>query len=158
MIGPRVGTLAPAGAPLDVMGGVLFDLQLVEVSADATERWRVDAGIPRMGADFDTTSFPAEAGLDDAIAYDKGCFLGQESVARIRNLGHPPTVLRHVRSDAPLRAGDQLASNGDRVGSVTSAAPRAEGSVALAKVSWEARTADLTSGGGHPVHDVPRSG
>jgi folate-binding protein YgfZ len=159
LIGPNVGILAPSGRGLDaVMGGVLSDRDQREVSAEAAERWRIEMGIPRMGVDFDTTSLPAEAGLDETIAYDKGCFLGQESVARVRNLGHPPTVLRHVRSDGVLRAGDLVAGPNDVIGSVTSATARRGGWTALVRVPWAGRTVDLTTAGGRPVRDVPHAG
>ena len=62
----------------------------VPVGTDAIEVWRIRRGVARMGSDFDRTSIPAEAGLSSTIDVTKGCFLGQESVARVRNLGHPP--------------------------------------------------------------------
>ena len=65
----------------------------------AYELWRIARGDPRMGVDFEAGSLPAESGLERLIDMTKGCFLGQESVAKIRNLGHPPTVLA-PRSDA----------------------------------------------------------
>ena len=75
------------------------------MSHDAVEVWRIRAGRPRMGADFDRTAIPAEAGLEALIDTTKGCFLGQESVARVRNLGHPPRVLRHLQGDGQVDAG-----------------------------------------------------
>ncbi len=75
-----------------------------------------------MGVDFEEGALPAEAGLDDTIDVTKGCFLGQESVAKIRNLGHPPTVLRHRRSEACGRAGRTAPRwTAHEAGSVTSA-------------------------------------
>ena len=68
----------------------------VPVGTDAIEVWRIRRGVARMGSDFDRTSIPAEAGLSSTIDVTKGCFLGQESVARVRNLGHPPRVVRHL--------------------------------------------------------------
>ena len=77
---------------------------LAEVGWDAREVWRIRHGQPRMGPDFDEGSLPSEAGLDATIDATKGCFLGQESVAKVRNLGHPPTVLRADRRiDGGLR-------------------------------------------------------
>ena len=72
---------------------------------DAAEAWRIIHGIARMGPDFGQRSLPAEAGLEATIDTTKGCFLGQESVARIANLGHPPRVLRHVRVRGGIRSG-----------------------------------------------------
>ena len=69
------------------------------VDERAFEIWRIGRGDPRMGVDFEAGALPAEAGLERLIDVTKGCFLGQESVAKVRNLGHPPTVLRHLRCD-----------------------------------------------------------
>ena len=62
---------------------------------------------PRMGVDFEPGALPAEAGLERAIDLEKGCFLGQESVAKVRNLGHPPTVLRHLGSETVTERGTE---------------------------------------------------
>ena len=82
-----------------------------------------------MGPDFDQRSLPAEAGLEATIDTTKGCFLGQESVARIANLGHPPRVLRHVRCAAAFVPGAPVFVDGEAVGEVTSAAPLADACV-----------------------------
>ncbi len=74
---------------------------VVLVDPGTVERWRIVRGDPRMGADFEEGALPSAVGLDAAIDAAKGCFLGQESVAKIRNLGHPPTVLRHRRVAVP---------------------------------------------------------
>ena len=81
---------------------------LAEVGWDAREVWRIRRGQPRMGPDFDEGSLPSEAGLDATIDATKGCFLGQESVAKVRNLGHPPsraaTPSPHRRPSPPARS------------------------------------------------------
>lgn len=131
----------------------------VEVGPAAAEAWRITRGVPRMGADFDGRSLPAEAGLDDLIDTTKGCFLGQESVARVRNLGHPPRVLRHVQGDASLATGTPvLDGGGSTVGSVTSATHIDDRSIALVRVAWSAATARLADVDGHPLVDVPPAG
>jgi folate-binding protein YgfZ len=119
---------------------------LTEVSSDAVDIWRVRNGVPTMGRDFDRGSLPSEAGLDATIDATKGCFLGQESVAKIRNLGHPPTVLLQVRSEGSIPVGAVVfVEGGRRVGQVTSAVPDAEMStIALARIEWDARSARLT--------------
>jgi folate-binding protein YgfZ len=126
------------------------------VSGDAVEVWRIRAGRPRMGPDFDRTSIPAEAGLEALIDTSKGCFLGQESVARVRNLGHPPRVLRHLEGDGRVDAGSTLSTiEGEAAGVVTSAAAgRGGGTVLLASVPWGVREASLRSDEGVPLFPV----
>lgn len=71
---------------------------------DALETQRILAGVPRYGADFDAARFPQETGLEDGISYTKGCYLGQEVVARIHYRGHVNHVLMALRGngdDAP---------------------------------------------------------
>jgi folate-binding protein YgfZ len=67
----------------------------VPVGFAAVETLRVEAGVPRYGADFDEANFPQETGFEDAISYTKGCYLGQEIVARIHYRGG---VNHHLRS------------------------------------------------------------
>lgn len=126
------------------------------VSGDAVEVWRIRAGRPRMGPDFDRTSIPAEAGLEALIDTSKGCFLGQESVARVRNLGHPTRVLRHLEGDGRVDAGSTLSTiEGEAAGVVTSAASGGgDGTVLLASVPWGVREASLRSDEGVPLFPV----
>jgi tRNA-modifying protein YgfZ len=127
---------------------------LLKVGPDTAEVWRIRRGIPRMCVDFEQDALPAEAGLDWTIDTAKGCFLGQESVARVRNLGHPPTVLRHVlgpralQTGSPVHAGDPARDPaGDPpVGEVTSAAVAdGGGTVAIVRLRWEAAAGPWTT-------------
>lgn len=113
----------------------------VPVSPEAVESWRIRRGIPRFPVDLDEDSLPAEGGLDDGVivGLGKGCYLGQESVAKVRNLGHPPRVVLPVRADAPVRAGEAVLARGQRVGVVTSVDASDPWIAALARVRWEAR-------------------
>jgi folate-binding protein YgfZ len=116
------------------------------------ELWRIARGDPRMGVDFDAGSLPAESGLERLIDMTKGCFLGQESVAKIRNLGHPPTVLRLVRAEGTIEPGDPIRASEGVVGRVTSAAPaRRGGTVALVRVAWNAADVALSTEDGEPL-------
>ncbi len=120
----------------------------VEVQPAAVEIWRVRRGAARFPADLDEGSIPAEAGLESLIDLEKGCFLGQESVAKVRNLGHPPRVVLSLRSDVPVHVGQQVSSRGEPVGTITSAVPDGQGgSAVLARVRWEDRDAELTVSG-----------
>ena len=98
---------------------------------------------PRMGADFGATrSRRWRSRVHDRL--HEGMLLGQESVAKVRNLGHPPRVLRAVRSGAPLRAGRVLA-DGHPVGEITSAATDDRGTAGIARVRWEAASLALST-------------
>lgn len=106
---------------------------------DGFEAWRISRGLPSYGSDIGPDSLPQETGLDRfAINYEKGCYTGQEVVARIHYRGH---VNRHVRlltSDDPITLECPLFFEGREVGRVTSACPHAEhGWIALATVRRE---------------------
>jgi folate-binding protein YgfZ len=121
-----------------------------QVDGDAAERWRVESGLPAFPVDLDQESLPAEAGLDVPPVTDttKGCFLGQESVARVRNLGHPTRVVTAFESDAPTAAGDPVVTAEGVVGAVTSAAVGRRGTAVIARVRWDARDAGLRTASG----------
>lgn len=101
----------------------------------AAEALRIEAGIPRLGAEITGEEFPQEARLDDAIDFEKGCYLGQETVARIHYRGQVNRLLSGVVSDTPLPAGAELILSERTIGAVTSAveSPR-RGPIALAYV------------------------
>jgi folate-binding protein YgfZ len=145
-LGPGIDLLAPADrgpAVREALSG------LAEAGREALEAWRIDRGAARLGIDLGEASLPQEAGLDGAVAYDKGCFLGQEAVARVRNLGHPPFVVLAVRGEGSLSAGDQVLAGEDAVGTVTSAAALGDGrSAAIVRVRWAARDAGLRTWAG----------
>jgi tRNA-modifying protein YgfZ len=116
----------------------------------AAEVLRVEAGRPRYGIDVDETVIPQEAGLNErAVSFSKGCYVGQETVARLHYKGKPNRQLRGLRlSDAvptgtPLRLGERDVG---RVGSSV-VSPR-HGAIALAIVRREAQVgAELAAGG-----------
>ena len=108
---------------------------------DELERLRILARTPRLGRELDDRVMPAEAGLEErAISFTKGCYPGQEPVARLHFRGHPNRGLRVVALDGGELPGydAELALDGKVVGRVTSAAPDPElGVVALAYVRRE---------------------
>ncbi len=72
--------------------------RLTPAGSEAAETVRVEAGVPRFGADFDADHFPQETGLgDEGVSYQKGCYLGQEVVARIHYRGGVNRGLRRLR-------------------------------------------------------------
>ena len=94
----------------------------------ALETARIEAGLPRFGQDMDETNLPPEAGIESrAISYSKGCYIGQEVIARIRTYGQVAKTLRLLRLSAdltPLPArGDPLVADGKEVGHLTSVIP-----------------------------------
>jgi tRNA-modifying protein YgfZ len=122
----------------------------VTASPEALEAFRIELGVPRFGVDLGEDSLPHEAPLDHAVAQDKGCFLGQEAVAKVRNLGHPPFVVIAMASSEVLAAGDPVMAGDREAGRVTSAARLEDRTAALARIRWADREADLTSSEGVP--------
>ena len=73
---------------------------------DIAETLRIEAGVPRWGAELNEDTLPPEAGLDRAaIDYHKGCYIGQEVISRIKSVGHVNRSLTGFASAAPLAAG-----------------------------------------------------
>ena len=93
------------------------------VGEKALEVLRVEAGIPRYGVDFTADNLLLEVGLDNAVSFTKGCYLGQEVVERIRSRGHVNKKLVGLLVDGrePPQAGDAIATIDQEVGIVTSA-------------------------------------
>ena len=137
--------IAPAGSHDELVAALSRSHEAVDVTA--LDAWRVAAGIPRVAVESREGDLPDEIGLADAVAADKGCYLGQEAVAKARNLGHPRRVLVHVTAGEPIAAGDEVRSGELSVGIVTSAAAVGGGSVALARIRWDARDLPLTASG-----------
>ena len=110
----------------------------------ALETVRIEAAIPRFGMDMDETNLPPEAGLDsNAISYSKGCYIGQEVIARIRTYGQVAKSLRGLRLPGNLKKlpqrGDKLFKGDKEAGYVTSAvaSPTLKANIALAYVRRE---------------------
>jgi folate-binding protein YgfZ len=144
VMGPGVNLVADAEAR-ERARSRMAEVGRVEVSDQELDRWRIVLGIPRMGADFAVASLPSEAGLEGTIDFGKGCFLGQESVAKVRNLGHPPRILVPVGSDGPLQRGDTVLEDGVPVGEITSATAVDGALVGIARVRWGAGEAATLS-------------
>jgi tRNA-modifying protein YgfZ len=95
----------------------------VEVSEAAAEILRIEAGRPRFGAEMGTETMPAEAGIvEDAVSFTKGCYIGQETVARLHYKGRPNRHLRGLRLSAPAEPGAPLRLGEKEVGQLGSAA------------------------------------
>ena len=131
---PRLGTNGfDLFIPNDSLGAVADKLIAAAknfggraVGWQAFETARIEAGIPRYGADMDETCIPLECGLESrAITYTKGCYIGQEVINRIHSVGHVNRELRGLRLPDDLKSlparGEKLFSGGKEVGHVTSA-------------------------------------
>jgi len=145
-LGSGVDLVAPGEDHERLMATLSERMRLV--GGEVVERWRVLAGRPRFGVDATVEDLPSEAAMEDLIAFDKGCYLGQESVAKVRNLGHPRRLVMAFEANGAVAAGDTVLTGQSEVGQVTSAAETAEGSVGLARVAWDARASDLRTATG----------
>ena len=121
----------PAGylwIALDAMDEALVALKdsgLQEATEDELEALRVERGMARWGREMTAKTLPPEAGLDDiAVHYDKGCYVGQEAMAKIRFRGKVNRKLRRLRADSALAVGSDVTLDDSKVGTVTSASGR----------------------------------
>jgi folate-binding protein YgfZ len=119
------------------------------VCEQATECLRVESGRPRFGIDLDGATIPQEAGLNArAVSFTKGCYVGQETVARLHYRGRPNRHLRGLRLSAPAATGEQLQLGERVVGQVgSSVVSPALGPIALALVRREAEPGATVSVG-----------
>jgi tRNA-modifying protein YgfZ len=118
----------------------LISAGAAEVGSEAVEIVRIESGTPRFGAEMSTETMPAEAGIvERAISFTKGCYIGQEPVARLHYKGRPNRHLRGLRLSAPVEPGASLHLGEKEVGKVgsTCVSP-ARGPIALAIVRREA--------------------
>jgi len=127
-------------ADTDALRAALQDAGAVAVSDEVVDCLRIERGRPRYGLDLDDTVIPEEAGLNDrAVSFTKGCYVGQETVARLHYRGKPNRRLRGLLLSAAAQPGDQITFDGRAVGRIGSVAvsPRI-GPIALALVRREA--------------------
>ena len=127
-------------------------LALPELSAEAVEVLRIEAAIPKLGADVSTRNFPQEARLEHAFSLSKGCYVGQEIVARIASRGAVNRLLVKLRTREPVAPGAEIRVGDTVSGQVTSSAvSAASGPIALGYV----RVADAAAGTAVTVGGVP---
>jgi len=164
--GPRakeLRALAPFAGTVDMLGhgglvlaapaaeAAAFEARLAEevaklggvVADDATwDAVRIEHGLPRFGAEFDTTHYPQEAALETlAVSFQKGCYLGQEVVYMLQERGHVKRKLVPLDLDAgelPVAGAAVTTAAGEAVGEIRSATvgPSSGKPVALAMVKW----------------------
>jgi folate-binding protein YgfZ len=106
-------------------GGEVIDKRPAgdDIGANEYERWRIEHAVPRWGAEIDERVLPAEAGLDEThISFTKGCYPGQEPIARQHYRGKVNRRLRVLEVES-ARPGDEIREDDKVVGRVTSAVP-----------------------------------
>jgi tRNA-modifying protein YgfZ len=129
---------------LEALRALLANAGAVDVSEAAAEVVRVESGRPRFGAEITAAVMPAEAGIiERAVNFDKGCYIGQEPVARLHYRGRPNRRLCGLRLSAPAASGASLRLHERDVGTVgSSCVSPALGPIALALVRREAQPGD----------------
>jgi folate-binding protein YgfZ len=143
-----IDLIVPRG-DAEPLRAALLEAGAAEVGPEAVEILRIEAGVPRLGAEMGAETMPAEAGIvERAISFEKGCYIGQEPVARLHYRGRPNRRLRGLRLSAPAAAGEGLRLGDREVGRIGSACVSpAHGPIALAVVRREAEPGDeLTVG------------
>lgn len=140
---PGFDLFVPAEAAVEI-AQTLKTTGARRVNTVATETVRIENAIPRYGVDMDESNLAPETGIQKrAISYAKGCYIGQEIIARIRTYGQVAKALRLVRFEtgtSPAPRGTRLFHQAKEIGSVTSSAfsPKHQAVVALAYVRKEA--------------------
>ena len=137
------------------------ELGVEPVADEAAECVRIEAGRPRLGFDMDAETMPQEAGINErAVSFTKGCYVGQETVARLHYRGKPNRHLRGLRLSGPAERGTEIVFGEKTVGRLgsTCVSPRL-GPIALALVRREAQPGARVQVGGAPAElvDLPFS-
>ena len=134
-----------AGPPADALQAAGAE----RVSAQAAELLRIERGRPRYGVDMTDENLPGEAGIvERAVSFTKGCYVGQEPVARMFHKGRPNRHLRTLLLSAPVEPGTAVTAAGKEVGRVTSAAVSPlHGPIALGILRREVAPGDEVAAG-----------
>ena len=153
--------ITPAGRASELRD-LLAESGAVEVSEEAAEILRVESGRPRFGREMSNATIPQEAGIEGrAVSFTKGCYIGQETVARLHYKGKPNRHLRGLRLEAPVSDDEEIALEARQVGRIgTAVISPVHGPIALAVIRREAgargagrggRARGRRPGGGAPV-------
>lgn len=139
LTGPDGDRIVPRDK-LDALAAKMAESGLTPAGMWAFEALRIAAHVPRLGVDTDHKAIPHEMGwIETAVHLNKGCYRGQETVARVHNLGHPPRRLVFLHLDGSVERlpahGDPVELDGAQVGFVGSTARHYElGPIGLALV------------------------
>lgn len=146
--GPFVYAASPIDAATDVLAPELPEPAGEQIGRAEYELARIRAGVPAMGSELGESTIPAEAGIvDQSVSFTKGCYTGQELVARVDSRGNnTPRKLRIITGSGLPDAGAALANDGADAGVLTSVVADGDGFAALAYVkrsSFDATMLDL---------------
>jgi tRNA-modifying protein YgfZ len=144
---------------VDVIAEPPVEVGVEPVSEEAAECLRIESGRPRLGLDMGSDTMPQEAGINDrAVSFTKGCYVGQETVARLHYKGKPNRHLRGLQLAEPAERGAEIRLGDKVLGRIGSScvSPRF-GPIALALVRREARPADtvLVNGAEAQIVELP---
>ncbi len=144
--------ITPAGRASE-LHDLLAESGAVEVSEEATEILRVESGRPRFGREMSNATIPQEAGIEGrAVSFTKGCYIGQETVARLHYKGKPNRHLRGLQLEAPVSDDEEIALEARQVGRIgTAVISPVHGPIALAVIRREAGPGALVEVGEHGV-------
>jgi len=133
-------------APL--MADDLAEAGLQRVGREATEALRIEHGHPLWGVDYDDANLPQETGIEDAVDYEKGCYLGQEIVARIHYRGQPARRMCRLVFEPGHNpsAGAEVEFDGRAAGTVTSVSPSPRDDAAIGLALLPRRAVEALSG------------
>lgn len=148
--------LVLAGDDVERLLSDLAGRGIPEVTEEALEILRIEAGLPRYGHEITTAVMPAETGIvATAVSFEKGCYIGQEPVARLHYRGRPNRMLRRLILDRPVAEGATLSLGDRELGVLTSSCVSpARGPLGLAVVRKEAEpgsTIDVGDGAAEAV-------
>jgi folate-binding protein YgfZ len=128
-------------AAADQLRSVLIEAGAEPVGPETFETLRIEGGVPRYGIDMDETNVVSETGLDDAVSFTKGCYIGQEIIARIKYRGHVAKRLAGLVFEGSTipEPGTKISVADKDIGRVTSAtlSPALKSSIALGYVKYD---------------------
>lgn len=134
-----------------VIQDILLAGDIVHIDEATFDYLRIESGQPRFGRELTNDYIPLEANLWDDVSFNKGCYTGQEVIARMESRGRIAKQLVKIRSASPVESGVELRADGKKAGQVTSTAGGPNGALALAYV----KTAFLENGDALTAGEIP---
>ena len=134
----------------------LIESGAIPAGEQCWETWRIEDGVPKPGCELTDDFNPLEAGLWHAVSIDKGCYIGQETIARLNTYDGVKQFLYGVKLTQFLEPGTKLRTpDGNRAGVVTSCLPTEEGALGLAYIRRKQCEVGTALVGDRPEHEAP---